>query len=64
MTKLNLIFIFLLTFQLSNAQFFTDKLEVLKFEGFFDYYYDKNEDKIFLQVDKIDQEFLYVHSLS
>ncbi len=64
MTKLHLIFILLLTFQLSNAQFFTDNVDVLKFEGFFDYYYDKNEDKIFLQVDKIDQEFLYVHSLS
>lgn len=64
MIKLYLLFISLISFQLSSAQFYNENKEVLKFQGFFDYYYDKNEDKIFLQVDKIDHEFLYVHALS
>ncbi|ELR73650.1 hypothetical protein C900_02054 [Fulvivirga imtechensis AK7] len=35
-----------------------------KFEGFFEYYYDDKTDKIYLVVDKFDQEFLYVNSLA
>ena len=35
-----------------------------KFEGFFEFYYDKKEDKIYLAIDKFDQEFLYVNSLA
>ncbi len=35
-----------------------------KYEGFFEFYYDKKEDKIYLVVDKFDQEFLYVNSLA
>ena len=34
-----------------------------KFPGFFTYYWDAREGKIFLQVDKWDTEFLYVESL-
>ncbi|MBL6446257.1 DUF5117 domain-containing protein [Fulvivirga sp. 29W222] len=35
-----------------------------KYEGYFEYYYDFKTDKILLVVDKFDQEFLYVNSLS
>lgn len=35
-----------------------------KFEGFFEFYYDKKEDRILLVIDKFDQEFLYVNSLA
>jgi len=35
-----------------------------KYEGFFNFYYDKKSDKIFLEVDKFDQEFIYVNSLA
>ena len=35
-----------------------------KFTGFFDFYYEPSSDKILLEVDKIDYEFLYVPSLS
>lgn len=35
-----------------------------KFEGFFDFYYVKSKDAIYLEVDKLNQEFLYVSSLS
>lgn len=35
-----------------------------KYEGYFEYYYDPKTDKILLVVDKFNQEFLYVNSLS
>lgn len=33
------------------------------FPGYFDFYYDEMQDKIFLVIDKFDTEFLYVNSL-
>ena len=35
-----------------------------KFEGFFNFYYDDKTDKIYLELDKLDSEFLYVQSLA
>lgn len=35
-----------------------------KQEGFFDFYYDEEIGRIFLEVDKVDEEFLYVNSLA
>lgn len=52
------------------SQFFTeksgDKLQkgITKFSGYFNFYYDENSDKIFLEIDKLDNELLYVHALS
>lgn len=58
--KFFLTFISLIIFQLSNAQFFSDNKDVIKFNGFFDYYYDHKEDKIFLEVNKImDMDYNY-----
>jgi hypothetical protein len=34
-----------------------------KFTGFFDFYYDEKQDKIFLTIDKFNTEILYVNSL-
>ena len=34
-----------------------------KFEGYFTFYWDANEGKIWLEIDKLDLEFLYVNSL-
>ena len=34
------------------------------FEGFFDFYYDEKSDKIFLVIDKFNEEFIYVNSLA
>lgn len=31
--------------------------------GYFDFYYDEKQDKVFLVIDKLDTEFLYVNSL-
>ena len=54
----------LLAFQLGAAQFFKGDSEVKKFEGFFDFYYKAKEDKIFLVVEKLNQEFLYANALA
>ena len=35
-----------------------------KFEGYFNFFYDTKQDKIFLLIDKLDEEFLYVNSLA
>lgn len=40
----------------------TEGLE--KYDGYFNFYYDESKDKIFLEVDKLDHEFLYVYALS
>lgn len=48
----------------SIAQFFNDNKKVTKYEGYFNFYYDTSADKIYLQVDKLNTEFLYVYALS
>ncbi|NKI32127.1 zinc-dependent metalloprotease [Croceivirga thetidis] len=47
-----------------HAQSFEKTKGLEKFDGYFDFYYDVGNDKIFLQVDKLEDEFLYVYSLS
>ena len=41
-----------------------DKGTLQSQKGFFDFHYSEKEDKIWLEVDKLDQEFIYVHSLT
>jgi hypothetical protein len=35
-----------------------------KYPGYFEFYYDEKQDKVFLVIDKFDTEFLYVESLT
>src|SRR5262245_44206006 len=35
-----------------------------KFPGFFEFYYDEKQDKVFLVIDKFNTEILYVNSIS
>src|SRR6056297_2010839 len=35
-----------------------------KYEGFFDFWWDDAEGKIWLEIDQLDQEFIYVNSLA
>ncbi|WP_445756358.1 zinc-dependent metalloprotease [Polaribacter sp.] len=52
------------------SQFFVEKSGdkfqkgITKFSGYFNFYYDENSDKIFLEIDKLDYNFLYIHALS
>ena len=47
----------------ANAQFLDGKKNLQTQEGYFKIHYDESADKLYLEVDKIDQEFLYVHSI-
>jgi uncharacterized protein DUF4953/uncharacterized protein DUF5117 len=48
----------------SEAQFTEKSKDFQKLEGFFDFYYDDKNDKMYLEVGNLDKEFLYVYSLS
>ena len=46
------------------AQTGIDKQDFDKHQGLFTYYYDAKKDKIYLEVEHLEKEFLYVYSLS
>jgi len=54
----------LLSVNIISAQFSDKKKDFVKYEGLYDFYYDETNDKIYLEVDNLDEEFLYVYSLS
>lgn len=58
------IFLFFSISVSSTAQILDSIDDLKKHEGFFNYYYSAKEDKIYLEVEKLDSEFLYVPSLS
>ncbi len=57
--------ILLVTFFLIGQLHFSQETdEMQKFSGYFDFYWSEKDGKIWLEIDKLDQEFLYVNSLS
>jgi hypothetical protein len=65
--KLSFSFLFLCLTAISSAQTFKtldDKENPKKQEGLFNFWYVEKEDKIYLQVDALDQEFIYVNALT
>jgi len=57
------IFTLFLISSLSFAQVLKDK-KLTDYKGYFNFYYEEAQDKIYLEVEHIDQEFLYVNSLA
>ncbi len=53
-----------LSFSSLLAQNFEKAKDFQKFNGYLDFYYDDDKDRIYLQVDDLNKEFLYVYSLS
>ncbi|RIV68872.1 zinc-dependent metalloprotease [Flagellimonas aequoris] len=47
-----------------GAQTFEKAKDFQKFSGYFNFFYDDKTDKIYLQVDDLEKDFLYVYSLS
>ncbi|MAO18785.1 MAG: peptidase, partial [Muricauda sp.] len=47
-----------------GAQTFEKAKDFQKFSGYFNFFYDDSTDKIYLQVDNLEKDFLYVYSLS
>ncbi|WP_062055274.1 zinc-dependent metalloprotease [Aquimarina longa] len=63
---MKLYFVYLLCMLSSSmsAQFLEKQEQLLAFDGYFKFYYNESKDKIYLEVNKLESEFLYVHSLA
>ncbi|NER16660.1 zinc-dependent metalloprotease [Spongiivirga citrea] len=48
----------------SNAQFLSSKKGLKTYNGYFTFHYDEANDKVYLEVDKLNTEFLHIPSLS
>jgi len=55
---------FLLSINNGTSQFAEKSKNFQSYSGLFDFYYDSTNDKVYLEVDKLEKEFLYVYSLS
>ncbi|NQY05942.1 MAG: DUF5117 domain-containing protein, partial [Flavobacteriaceae bacterium] len=55
---------FFLITSLTFSQSISEKEGIKSFQGLFKFFYDESEDKIYLEVDELNKEFLYVYSLS
>ena len=64
MKKLILAILFLSFSTQGFAQFFKDNKNITRYDGYFTFYYDEGNDKIFLEIENLDKEFLYVNALS
>lgn len=62
--KLLLFLLSFFLFQNVYPQFFADDDNITKTKGYYNFYYSEEKDKIFIEIDQLDDEFLYVHSLS
>ena len=62
--KNSLLLTVLLSCFLSHGQFTEKSKDYQKFNGLFNFFYDDANDKIFLEVENLEEEFLYVYSLS
>lgn len=56
-------FILLSVFGFSQESISDKTKGMTAYQGYFDFYYDANTDKVWLEIDKFDQEFLYVSGL-
>ena len=62
MRKLILLFVLL---SLGAQAQIADKIKLMKaHSGYFNFYYDDSNDKIYLEVNKLNEEFLYAYSLA
>lgn len=62
--KLYFICIFFLTGNIVSAQFLEQQKNLTSYDGYFKFHYNESKDEIYLEVDKLESEFLYVHSLA
>jgi len=64
MKKICYLVLFLIGMQPAFSQFFNNNSSVKSYKGYFNFYYDNSTDKLFLDIDKLNTEFLYVSALS
>ena len=58
------LFVFLSVITVQSQDNYNSDNDYEKYTGLFDFYYDKDNDKIYLEVTNLEKEFLYVYSLS
>jgi hypothetical protein len=59
------IILFVLLCSLGAQAQIADKLKLMKaYSGYFNFYYDDSNDKIYLEVNKLNEDFLYAYSLA
>lgn len=63
MKNLLLFSVFALFVQILSSQIL-GKQNLKSYSGYFDFYYDESEDKIYLEVEKFNEAFLYVNALT
>ncbi|MDT8413794.1 MAG: zinc-dependent metalloprotease [Flavobacteriaceae bacterium] len=63
MLKKSIVLLIVMGVSFAQAQFLTQKKNLQKFEGFFNSYYNEDADELYLEVNRLDMEFLYVYSL-
>jgi len=64
MKQLTFTLLLILSFNLSFSQFFQNEKHIKSYKGYFNFYYDDTSDKMYLEIEHLDTEFLYVRSLS
>jgi hypothetical protein len=63
MKKVYIVLCFLFVGFQFHAQILNKK-DLKSYEGYFDFYYEESTDKIYLKIEKLNDEFLYVNSLA
>ncbi len=62
--KTHLSYLLFIVCHIINGQFLEKQKNLQSYKGYFDFHYNEEKDEIYLEVDKLDTEFLYVHSLA
>ncbi|MBQ4804708.1 zinc-dependent metalloprotease [Aquimarina sp. MMG015] len=62
--KINITCLFLVVSHFLSGQFLEKQKDLKPFKGYFNFYYNQSKDEIYLEVNKLDSDFLYVHSLA
>ncbi|WP_299220383.1 zinc-dependent metalloprotease [uncultured Aquimarina sp.] len=62
--KINITCLFLIVCHFLSAQFLEKQKDLKSYNGYFNFHYNESKDEIYLEVNKLNTEFLYVHSLA
>ncbi|WP_299251909.1 zinc-dependent metalloprotease [uncultured Aquimarina sp.] len=62
--KINITCLFLIVCHFLSAQFLEKQKDLKSYKGYFNFHYSESKDEIYLEVNKLNTEFLYVHSLA
>ena len=58
------IFLFIINLSFAQNKIIESNDNVINFKGFFNFSYSENKDRIYLEVNSLNKQFLYVSALS